>query len=79
MASELEKTLFNMKLTAKSLARESAKADKNQKEYDKKALASVGKSAEKAKMFAAEAVRNKNISLQFTRLALRVEAVSSRV
>ncbi len=79
MSTALEKTLFNMKLTAKTLSRESAKKEKEQKDFDKRALASVGKSDERTKMYAAEAIRCKNISLQFMRLSLRMEAVSSRV
>ncbi len=79
MSTALEKTLFNMKLTAKTLSRESIKKEREQKEYDKKALASIGKSAEKSQLFAHEAIRCKNVSLQFMRLSLRMEAVSSRV
>jgi charged multivesicular body protein 1 len=79
MSTALEKTLFNMKLTARSLARESAKKEREQKDYDKRALAAVGKSDERMKMFAGEAIRCKNVSLQFMRLSLRMEAVASRV
>jgi charged multivesicular body protein 1 len=75
----MEKTLFNMKLTAKQLARESAKKEREQKDYNKRCLSSVGKNDEKMRMLAAEAIRCKNVSLQFMRLSLRMEAVASNV
>lgn len=75
----MEKTLFNMKMTAKMLEREANKKEKEKKEFDKRAMQNMDKSVDKTKLFAAEAIRCKNVSLQFTRLALRMEAVSSRV
>ncbi len=79
MSLAMEKTLFNMKLTAKSLAKESLKKEREQKEFDKKALAAAKKSPEKMRLYAAEGIRCKNVSLQFMRLSLRMEAVASRV
>lgn len=79
MSSHLDKTLFNMKLQAKMLAKEALKKEREQKELDKKVLSLVGKNEEKMKLYAAEAIRCQSLSLQYTRLSLRVEAVASRV
>ncbi len=79
MSSSLEKTLFNIKLTARSLERESLKKEREQKEYNAKALAAAEKNQDKMEMYAGEAIRCKNVSLQFMRLSLRMQAVASRV
>ncbi len=79
MSSDLEKTLFNMKMTAKMLEREVKKKEKEQREFDQKATKESGKSIEKQRMYVAEAIRCKKTALQFTRMALRMEAVASRV
>jgi hypothetical protein len=46
MASQMEKTLFNMKFTAKQLEREARKSEKRQNESDAKALDALKKNDE---------------------------------
>ncbi len=74
----MEKTLFNMKMTAKMLDREAKKMEKRQHENDKKALGNMGDS-ERVKIYAGEALRCRNTALQYVRLSARMEAVCSRV
>ncbi|KAI0832601.1 vacuolar assembly protein DID2 [Trametes gibbosa] len=78
--SNLEKTLFQLKFTAKSLNRQAKKAQKDEnteKSKLKKALQQGN--ADGARIYAANAIRKKNESLNLLRLASRVDAVSSRV
>ncbi|KAI0638358.1 vacuolar assembly protein DID2 [Trametes polyzona] len=78
--SNLEKTLFQLKFTAKSLNRQAKKAQKDEnveKAKLKKALQQGN--ADGARIYAANAIRKKNESLNLLRLASRVDAVSSRV
>ncbi|KAH9850762.1 vacuolar assembly protein DID2 [Lenzites betulinus] len=78
--SNLEKTLFQLKFTAKSLNRQAKKAAKDEnteKSKLKKALQQGN--ADGARIYAANAIRKKNESLNLLRLASRVDAVSSRV
>ncbi|RDX53909.1 vacuolar assembly protein DID2 [Polyporus arcularius HHB13444] len=78
--SNLEKTLFQLKFTAKSLNRQAKKAQKDEnteKAKLKKALAQGNNDG--ARIYAANAIRKKNEALNLLRLASRVDAVSSRV
>ncbi|KAI9056509.1 vacuolar assembly protein DID2 [Trametes sanguinea] len=78
--SNLEKTLFQLKFTAKSLNRQAKKAQKDEnteKAKLKKALQQGN--ADGARIYAANAIRKKNESLNLLRLASRVDAVASRV
>lgn len=76
----MEKTLFNMKMTAKMLERESKKQEKKQHECDAKAKQAMAKGdEERVKIFAGEALRCKNTSIQYVRLGARIDAVSARV
>ncbi|KAI8848598.1 charged multivesicular body protein [Chytridium lagenaria] len=78
--SGLENHLFQLKFTAKQLERESKKASKdeaNEKAKLKKAIQQ--NNVEGAKIYAANAIRKKNESLNFLRLASRIDAVASRV
>ncbi|EIW61697.1 vacuolar assembly protein DID2 [Trametes versicolor FP-101664 SS1] len=78
--SNLEKTLFQLKFTAKTLNRQAKKAQKDEnveKAKLKKALQQGN--ADGARIYAANAIRKKNESLNLLRLSSRVDAVSSRV
>ncbi|KAH9899688.1 Snf7 family [Cubamyces lactineus] len=78
--SNLEKTLFQLKFTAKSLNRQAKKAQKDEnteKAKLKKALQQGN--ADGARIYAANSIRKKNEYLNLLRLASRVDAVASRV
>ncbi|KAG8759726.1 Vacuolar-sorting protein SNF7 [Ceratobasidium sp. 423] len=78
--SNLEKSLFQLKFTAKTLNRQSKKAQKDEnteKTKLKKALQQGN--ADGARIYASNAIRKKNESLNLLRLASRIDAVASRV
>ncbi|PSS35425.1 hypothetical protein PHLCEN_2v1580 [Hermanssonia centrifuga] len=78
--SQLENTLFNLKFTAKSLARQAKKAQKDEgteKSRLKKALQQGNNDG--ARIYAANAIRKKNEALNLLRLSSKVDAVASRV
>jgi len=78
--SNLEKSLFQLKFTAKSLNRQSKKAHKDEnteKTKLKKALQQGN--VDGARIYASNAIRKKNECLNLLRLASRIDAVASRV
>ncbi|KAG9305832.1 hypothetical protein G9A89_006243 [Geosiphon pyriformis] len=78
--SNLDKSLFQLKFTAKQLSRQAKKASKDEvaeKARLKKAIQQGN--LEGARIYAANAIRKKNESLNLLRLASRIDAVSSRV
>ncbi|WFD47910.1 hypothetical protein GLX27_002575 [Malassezia furfur] len=78
--SGLEKSLFQLKFTAKSLQRQANKASRDEvteKAKLKKALAQDN--VEGARIYAANSIRKKNESLNLLRLSSRIDAVASRV
>ncbi|WFD07132.1 hypothetical protein MVES1_002489 [Malassezia vespertilionis] len=78
--SGLEKSLFQLKFTAKSMQRLANKASRDEvleKSKLKKALAQDN--VEGARIYAANSIRKKNESLNLLRLSSRIDAVSSRV
>ncbi|CAG7848870.1 Vacuolar protein-sorting-associated protein 46 AltName: Full=Charged multivesicular body protein 1; AltName: Full=Doa4-independent degradation protein 2 [Serendipita indica DSM 11827] len=78
--SNLEKTLFQLKFTAKMLSKQSSKAlkdEKTEKARLKKALTQGN--TDGARIYAANAIRKKNEALNLLRLASRIDAVASRV
>ncbi|GAA5936823.1 Did2p [Sporobolomyces koalae] len=80
MSSGLEKSLFQLKFTTKQLQKQSRKAAKDEtteKAKLKKALQQGNQ--EGAKIYAANAIRKKNESLNLLRLSSRIDAVASRV
>ncbi|GAA5901685.1 Did2p [Sporobolomyces salmoneus] len=80
MSSGLEKSLFQLKFTTKQLQKQSRKAAKDEtseKTKLKKALQQGNQ--EGAKIYAANAIRKKNESLNLLRLSSRIDAVASRV
>jgi len=78
--SALENSLFSLKFTAKQLSKQSAKASKDeQKEIEKLKKALQKGNSEGAKIYAGNAIRKKNESLNLLRLSSRIDAVTSRV
>jgi len=78
--SNLEKTLFQLKFTAKTLnkqAKKSQKDENTEKARVKKALQQGN--TDIARICAANAIRKKTEALNMLRLASRVDAVTSRV
>ena len=73
-------SLFSLKFTAKQLSKQSSKASKDeQKELEKLKKALQKGNTEGAKIYAANAIRKKNESLNLLRLSSRIDAVTSRV
>ncbi|GAA5928706.1 hypothetical protein JCM3775_004612 [Rhodotorula graminis] len=80
MSSGLEKSLFQLKFTTKQLQKQSKKAAKDEgteKLKLKKALQQGN--TEGARIYASNAIRKKNESLNLLRLSSRIDAVASRV
>ncbi|KAG5342299.1 hypothetical protein C0989_003428 [Termitomyces sp. Mn162] len=78
--SNLEKTLFQLKFTAKTLNRQAKKAQKDEnteKARVKKALQQGNNDG--ARIYASNAIRKKTESLNLLRLSSRIDAVASRV
>lgn len=79
-ADQLHALLFNMKFTSKQLEKSSKKAEKEsekEKVQIKKALEKGN--TEAAKIYAENAIRKRNESLNLLRLASRIDAAASRV
>lgn len=77
---EMEDTLFQLKFCSKQLDRLSKKAEKEQKVQEKKIKDALTKgNVETARIYAENAVRKKNESLNYLRMSGKVDAVSSRV
>lgn len=76
----MDDMLFQLRFTTKQLERLSKKAEKEQKKEEakiKKAIAQ--KNVEGARIYAENAIRKKNESLNYLRFAARVDGVSARV
>mmetsp|Transcript_25543 Transcript_25543/g.25782 ORF Transcript_25543/g.25782 Transcript_25543/m.25782 type:complete len:203 (-) Transcript_25543:75-683(-) len=76
----LEDDLITFRLTRKQMEKSSLKCEKNQKiQMDKLKEAMKKGNMEGAKIYAENAIREKNQALNFLRLASRVDAVASRL
>ena len=76
----MEETLFQLKFCSKQLEKLSKKAEKEQKKEEdkiKKALSSGD--VARARIYAENAVRKKNESLNYLRMSSKVDATASRV
>ena len=77
---DLYKIHIDLKLRAKTLERNSKTADKNEiKERDKIKKAIEQGSHEKARLYAQNAIRNRNVSKSLLKLACRIEAISEKI
>lgn len=76
----MENHLFQLKFTAKQLERNSKKAAKDETAEKAKVKKAIQQNnLDGAKIYAANAIRKRNESLNYLRLASRVDAVASRV
>jgi len=76
----LENQMFNLKFTAKQMVRMSKKSEKNEKQQKLKLKQAIEKgNMEGARIYAQNAIREKNQSLNYLRLSSRIDAVASRV
>lgn len=76
----MEDHLFNLKFTAKSLVRESKKAEKEANLQKKKCKQAMEKNNQDgARIYAENAIREKNNALNYLKLSSRLDAVASRV
>merc|ERR1712060_34444 len=80
MSKGLENQLFNLKFTAKQMARLSAKCLKEEKAEKGKIKKALEKdNHDGARIYAQNAIRQKNNAQNYLRLSSRVEAVASRL
>eukprot|EP01129_Flabellula_baltica_P016731 TRINITY_DN9061_c0_g1_i1.p1 TRINITY_DN9061_c0_g1~~TRINITY_DN9061_c0_g1_i1.p1 ORF type:complete len:210 (+),score=48.71 TRINITY_DN9061_c0_g1_i1:40-630(+) len=76
----MDNNLFTLKFTAKQLLRQSKRAEKDVKKEKLKLKRAIEKgNTEGAKIYAQNAIRQKNLAVNYLRLSSRVEAVASRV
>ncbi|KAL7527866.1 hypothetical protein ACHAXR_002176 [Thalassiosira sp. AJA248-18] len=76
----LEDELINLKLTSKQMQRASKKCDKNEKAAVTKLKKAIQQgNSEGARIYAQDAIREKNQALNCLRLASRIDAVASRL
>mmetsp|Transcript_12070 Transcript_12070/g.28362 ORF Transcript_12070/g.28362 Transcript_12070/m.28362 type:complete len:209 (+) Transcript_12070:288-914(+) len=79
-APSLEDELINLRLTSKQMQRASKKCEKNEKEAVTKLKKAIKQgNPEGARIYAQDAIREKNQALNCLRLASRIDAVSSRL
>jgi charged multivesicular body protein 1 len=80
MSRNLQNQLFQLKFTAKTLAKQSKKAEKNSKTLQTKCKKALEKgNVDVARIHAEGAIREKNQALNLLKLSARIEAVSQRV
>ncbi|CAD6575805.1 MAG: Vacuolar-sorting protein SNF7 [Tremellales sp. Tagirdzhanova-0007] len=78
--SNLERSLFQLKFTAKSLQRQAKKANKDEGMEKNKLKQALQKgNTDGARIYAQNAIRKKTEGLNLLRLASRIDAVASRV
>ena len=78
--SSLEKSLFNLKFTAKQLNRQAAKAGKDETAEKNKLKKAIQQNhPDIAKIYAQNAIRKQNEKVNLLRLGSRIDAVASRV
>jgi len=76
----MEKCLFELKFGSKQLLRESKKCEKEEKVQKAKLKKAITQNnMEGAKIYAENAIRQKNQALNFLRMSARIDAVQSRV
>ncbi|XP_022333083.1 charged multivesicular body protein 1a-like [Crassostrea virginica] len=76
----MDDMLFQLRFTTKQLERYAKKAEKDQKKEEAKVKKAIAdKNIEGARIYAENAIRKKNESLNYLRFAARVDGVSARV
>eukprot|EP00727_Mastigamoeba_balamuthi_P007568 m51a1_g3431 putative snf7 family protein (201) ;mRNA; f:626754-627855 len=80
MSDALENQLFQLRFTSKQLQRESVKCESNTKKERLKVKKAIEQgNVEGARIYAQNAIREKNQALNYLRLASRIDGVASRV
>jgi len=78
--AKMEDMIFNLRFTSKQLERLSKKAEKEQKLQESKVKKALqAKNVETAQVYAENAIRKKNESLNYLKMAARVDAVQAKV
>ncbi|KAL7454338.1 hypothetical protein ACHAWC_005982 [Mediolabrus comicus] len=76
----LEEELVNLKITSKQMQRAAKKCEKNEKAAVNKLKKAIAQgNSEGARIYAQDAIREKNQALNCLRLASRIDAVASRL
>ena len=76
----MDDTLFQLRFTTKQLERLASKAEKDQKKEQNKVKKAIGqKNIEGARIYAENAIRKKNESLNYLRMAARIDGVQAKV
>ena len=76
----LQEELINMKITSKQMVSASKKCEKNEKKYSKDVKKAIEKgNAEGARIYAQNAIREKNSGLNYLRMSARIDAVAQRL
>jgi charged multivesicular body protein 1 len=76
----MENYLFTLKFTAKQLVRQSKRAEKAEKQEKLKLKKAIEQGdMERARIYAQNAIRQKNQATNYLRLSSRVDAISSRL
>ena len=76
----LQEELINMKITSKQMVSASKKCEKNEKKYRKDVKKAIEKgNAEGARIYAQNAIREKNSGLNYLRMSARIDAVAQRL
>eukprot|EP00771_Trimastix_marina_P000103 gnl/Trimastix_PCT/1107.p3 GENE.gnl/Trimastix_PCT/1107~~gnl/Trimastix_PCT/1107.p3 ORF type:complete len:208 (-),score=43.95 gnl/Trimastix_PCT/1107:112-735(-) len=79
-AARLENQVFNLKFASKQMVRMSKKSENEEKVEKKKLRMAIEKqNAEGARIYAQNAIRQKNQALNYLRLSSRLDAVASRL
>merc|ERR1712223_1661762 len=79
-SKEMEDTLFQLKFCSKQLARQSKKAEKEQKQQEAQVKKALEKgNPEVARVYAENAIRKKNESLNYLKMSSKIDATASRV
>ena len=76
----LEDELVNLRITSKTMQHSSKKCDKKEKEAKTKVKKAIQQgNMEGARIYAQNAIREKNQSLNYLRLSSRIDAVAARL
>eukprot|EP01090_Pellita_catalonica_P023777 TRINITY_DN9977_c0_g1_i1.p2 TRINITY_DN9977_c0_g1~~TRINITY_DN9977_c0_g1_i1.p2 ORF type:complete len:199 (-),score=49.74 TRINITY_DN9977_c0_g1_i1:40-636(-) len=80
MSKGMQKQLFQLKFTSKQMQKASKKCERNERVQKKKLAQAISKgNMDGAKIYAENAIREKNQALTYLRLSSRLDAVSARI
>ncbi|KAK2957304.1 putative Charged multivesicular body protein 1 [Blattamonas nauphoetae] len=80
MDPKLQNTIFELKMTSKNLNRQSTKSKQRSEEEKRKIKKAIQQgNAEGAKIYAENAIREKNMSMMYLKLASRLDGIQSRL